>query len=224
MLLIFDLDGTLIDSSRDLAISVNATRRHFGLEPLDQQIVNSYVGQGAPVLVRRAMGSQFSEDQLEEALAFFLKYYRAHALEHTRLYGGVKEAVVELSQCGHVMAVLTNKPESISFDIIRALGVDNYFVRVIGGNTLPHKKPHPAGILTLAEQTVTARGEVLMIGDSSVDVETARNAGVRSCGVTWGLQPESLQVVQPDFLVRHPQELCASVREAAQSIPAINRN
>jgi phosphoglycolate phosphatase len=224
LLLIFDLDGTLIDSSRDLAISVNATRRHFGLEPLDQQIVNSYVGQGAPVLVRRAMGSQFSEDQLEEALAFFLKYYRAHALEHTRLYGGVKEAVVELSQCGHVMAVLTNKPESISFDIIRALGVDNYFVRVIGGNTLPHKKPHPAGILTLAEQTVTARGEVLMIGDSSVDVETARNAGVRSCGVTWGLQPESLQVVQPDFLVRHPQELCASVREAAQSIPAINRN
>ncbi len=207
MLIIFDLDGTLIDSSRDLAISTNATRAHFGLPPLDQQIVNSYVGNGAAVLVRRAMEPIVEEGQLADALSFFLTYYRAHALEHTRLYPGVRELVAELAEARHELGVLTNKPEKISFDILGALGVQQHFFRIYGGNTFPDKKPNPTGILRMREESGVPARETLMVGDSSVDVETARNAGVQSCGVTWGFQPETFQAVVPDFLIDEPRQL-----------------
>jgi len=207
LLIIFDLDGTLIDSSRDLAISTNATRARFGLPPLDQQVVNSYVGNGAAVLVRRAMEPVMQEEQVAEALAFFLSYYRAHAVEHTRLYPGVRELVEALAAARHELGVLTNKPEKISFDILAALGVQHHFFRIYGGNTFPDKKPHPAGILNLREEAGVAASATLMVGDSSVDVETARNAGVRSCGVMWGFQPETFQAVVPDFLIDEPRQL-----------------
>lgn len=147
------------------------------------------------------------EEQVAKALAFFLKYYRAHALEHTRLYPGVRELVEALAAGRHELGVLTNKPEKISFDILGALGLQHHFFRIYGGNTFPDKKPHPAGILKLCEEASIAASATLMVGDSSVDVETARNAGVRSCGVTWGFQPETFQTVAPDFLIDEPRQL-----------------
>ncbi len=209
MLIIFDLDGTLIDSSRDLGISTNVARAHFGLPPLAQHVVNSYVGNGAAVLVERAMGPNFPTEQRTEALDFFLKYYRAHSLEHTRLYPGVHEAVEALAADGNLLGVLTNKPEKISRDILYGLGIGERFFRIFGGNTFPEKKPHPIGILTMTREAETGLDATLMVGDSRVDVETARNARVLSCGVMWGFQPETFDTTPPDFLVHEPAELLA---------------
>ena len=207
MLIIFDLDGTLIDSSRDLAISMNATRARFNLPPLDQHVINSYVGNGAAVLVRRAMGSGVTDETVAEALAYFLKYYRAHSLEHTQLYSGIREAVDELAARGHLLAVLTNKPRRISFDILAGLGIGQRFLCVYGGDSLNSKKPEPDGIWRIVEEAGASLSQTLMIGDSKVDIETARNAGVRSCGVAWGFQPETFKEKRPDFLIDQPAAL-----------------
>ena len=206
-LLIFDLDGTLIDSRLDLANAVNATRAHMGKEALSNERVYSYVGNGAPVLVRRAMGEQATEDELEEALEFFLEYYREHDLDFTTLYPGVKESLERLRQAGKRMAVLTNKPVNMSLKIVNGLGVADYFLQVYGGNSFDFKKPNPVGIEALMRQTGIGRDRTLMIGDSSVDVQTARNAGVPCCGVTYGFQPETLADPAPELVVDRMEDL-----------------
>ena len=131
-LLIFDLDGTLIDSKLDLAHAVNATRSHMGMSALDHERVYSYVGNGAPLLIRRALGERATEVQVEEALEFFLEYYREHYLDHTMLYPGVRESLDRFRAAGKRMAVLTNKPVRISTAIVDGLGVGGHFFRVYG--------------------------------------------------------------------------------------------
>jgi phosphoglycolate phosphatase len=206
-LIIFDLDGTLIDSAQDLAISMNATREHFGLTALDPSIIYSFVGNGAPVVVKKAMGEGASDALLEEALAFFLRFYRAHALEHTQFYPGVREAIEDLARKGHILTVLTNKPVRISRDIVAALGVAPLFRRVYGGDSFPAKKPDPVGVMTLVCEAQTTAADSVLVGDSGVDVQTARNAGIRSFGVSWGFQPEAFRQYPPDVIISHPQEL-----------------
>lgn len=210
MLLIFDLDGTLIDSSEDLALSVNATLRNFGRSELHRDVIQAYVGDGAPALVRRAFGPDAPQETVAEGLAFFLKFYRAHALEHTKLYPGIRDVVEQLST-HHSLAVLTNKPEQISVDIIAALGLADHFPLVYGGDRFANKKPDPIGIQALMAAAGVGQSETIMIGDTSIDVQTARNAGVRSCGVEWGFRPESFASVPPDLLVRRPEELLQHV-------------
>ncbi|HZQ51751.1 MAG TPA: HAD-IIIA family hydrolase [Bryobacteraceae bacterium] len=207
MLIIFDLDGTLIDSSADLAISMNATREYLGMPPLDPGLIYSYVGNGAAVLVRRAIGQEASEELAAEALTYFLKFYRVHALEHTKLYPGIEELIQSLSAAGHKLAVLTNKPVRISSDIIAALGLQSHFFRIYGGDSFACKKPDPIGLIALMNEAKEQASETLMVGDSGVDVQTARNAGVRSCGVAWGFQPQAFQVDRPDLLIASPEEL-----------------
>ena len=206
-LLIFDLDGTLIDSKLDLAHAVNATRAHMGMPALEHERVYSYVGNGAPVLIRRALGEEATELQVEEALEFFLEYYREHPLDFTRLYPGVRESLERLGQAGKQMAVLTNKPVRISRAILAGLGVQDFFFRIYGGNSFEFKKPHPVGVEALMRETGVGRDATLMVGDSSVDVETARNAGIACCGVTYGFQPESLADPAPDRLVDRMEDL-----------------
>jgi phosphoglycolate phosphatase len=200
-LLIFDLDGTLIDSRLDLAHAVNATRAHMGMAGLEFERVYSYVGNGAPVLIRRALGDRATELEVEEALEFFLEYYREHALDYTRLYPGVKESLERLEAAGKQMAVLTNKPVRMSKAIVEGLGVAGHFFEVYGGNSFDFKKPHPIGVETLMREAGVDRARTVMVGDSAVDVNTAINAGVRSCGVTYGFQPETLKESKPDVLV-----------------------
>jgi len=200
-LLIFDLDGTLVDSKQDLCNSVNAARSHMGMEPLDDDVVASYVGNGAPVLIKRAMGEGATEKQLEEALAYFLSYYREHMLDYTREYPGVRECLHALSGRGVKMAVLTNKPVRFSKEILIGLRLDRYFFQVYGGNSFTEKKPHPMGIDRLIEESGAARERTWMVGDSSVDVLTARNAGVKAVGVTYGLKPATLEEAPPDVLL-----------------------
>lgn len=207
MLIIFDLDGTLIDSAQDLAISMNATRTHFGLAPLDASLIYSFVGNGAAVLVKKAMGAENSQAILDEALTFFLGYYREHALEHTRFYPGVREAIEKLAGNGNVLSILTNKPVRISRDIVSALGVAPLFQRIYGGDSFPAKKPDAIGVTTLLADARMAASEAVLVGDSGVDVQTARNAGIRSCGVAWGFQPEAFEAYPPDVIIQKPDEL-----------------
>ena len=206
-LLIFDLDGTLIDSRLDLAHSVNATRAYMGMSPLEFDLVYSYVGNGAPVLIRRALGEQAAEAEVEEALEFFLEYYRDHALDYTKLYPGVDASLSRLQAAGKSLAVLTNKPIRMSRAIVEGLGVADRFFQVYGGNSFDFKKPHPIGIETLMKETGAAREHTLMVGDSTVDVQTARNAGVQCCGVTYGFQPATLAEPAPDLLVDRIEQL-----------------
>ena len=210
-LLIFDLDGTLIDSSVDLANSVNATRAHLGLPPMEHAMVYSYVGNGAPVLIRKALGPEYPDDVVASALEYFLQHSRAHMLDNTVPYPGVREALDQFHAEGIRMAVLTNKPVAVSRAIVDGLGLHEHFRNVYGGNSFEQKKPHPVGIETLLAENGAARERTLMVGDSAVDVQTARNAKVTACGVTWGFQPETFAEHPPDFLVDTAAELAARV-------------
>jgi phosphoglycolate phosphatase len=200
-LLIFDLDGTLVDSRLDLANAVNAMRRHLGMTLLSNERVYSYVGNGAPVLVRRALGEQATAAELEKALAFFLEYYGAHLLDYTRLYPGVRESLDRFREGSKQMAVLTNKPTAMSREILEGLGVGGHFFRIFGGDSFEQKKPHPIGVEALMREAGMDQASTMIVGDSSVDVATARNAGIACCGVTYGFQPESLADPAPDLLV-----------------------
>jgi phosphoglycolate phosphatase len=209
-LLIFDLDGTLIDSKRDLVNSVNAARGWMDLPPLADEHVYSYVGDGAPMLMRRALPGA-TEDQLERGLRYFLDYYREHMLDATTLYPGVREALDQLKDAGVTMAILTNKPVRFSVRLIDGLSLSGHFFRIYGGNSFDEKKPSPVGAnLLMKESGVEAPGTV-MVGDSGVDVRTARNAGIRACGVSWGFQPETFAEFPPDFIVDDLRELAEMV-------------
>jgi phosphoglycolate phosphatase len=210
-LLIFDLDGTLIDSALDLGLSVNAARRHMGMPELDLGLINSYVGDGAPVLIRRVMGSDAPDETVQTALEFFLAFYRTHALEHTKLYPGVREPLEELYRRGKTLAVLTNKPVRISTDIMAALGLADKLYRVYGGNSFEQKKPDPIGVTTLMSETGIGPAETMFVGDSHVDMQTARNAGVAACGVTWGFQTERMLAEKPDVVIDEMRQLLEHV-------------
>ena len=209
-LLIFDLDGTLIDSRLDLVHSVNAMLRHFKRPELPEDVVASYVGDGAPMLVRRALGDPMDEQFVKAAIEYFLAYYRVHKLDYTHVYDGVKESLAAIRSSNGIrrqMAVLTNKPVNPSRAIVEALGLSQYFLHVYGGNSFATKKPDPLGARTLLRETHTQSREALIIGDSSNDVLTGRNAGLWTCGVTYGFAPHTLTLAPPDVLIDAPREL-----------------
>ena len=211
-LLIFDLDGTLIDSKLDLAHSVNAARRYMGLDPIPHELVSTYIGNGAPVLIRRVLGPDATDEQVAKALDYFIRYYTEHCLDNTSLYPGVKDALDRLrAQHGVRMAVLTNKPVRISNHILDGLGCGDHFFRVYGGNSFDRKKPDPVGVEKLLSESGVPREAAVMIGDSAVDVRTARNANIRACGVTYGFQPETFADEPPDFVVHNLGELAEIV-------------
>lgn len=207
-LVIFDLDGTLIDSRLDLIHSVNAMLRHFNRPELPGDVVASYVGDGAPMLVRRALGDP-EEKFFKQGLDFFLAYYREHKLDYTHVYPGIPEALKQIQSSGadRKMAVLSNKPVNPSRAIVEALGLANFFVNVYGGNSFETKKPDPQGVSVLLKETSTTPAKAMMVGDSSIDILTGRNAGIATCGVTYGFAPHTLCEVPPDVTVDKPQEL-----------------
>ena len=215
-LLLWDLDGTLVDSELDLAHSVNAMLRHLKRPELPIEVVASYIGDGAPMLVRRALGDPRDEEFLKNALEYFMRYYREHKLDNTRPYPGVVEtlrAIHERSQL--TMAVLTNKPVNPSRDICKGLGLSEYLAQVYGGNSFHTKKPDPHGAQVLMHELGARPEETVMIGDSQNDVLTANNAGLYSVGVAYGLSPESLRVHPPDVMIDRPEELLQVLELAA---------
>ena len=208
-LVIFDLDGTLIDSRLDLIHSVNAMLRKFNRPELPGEVVASYVGDGAPMLVQRALGDPNDEKFVKEALDFFLAYYREHKLDNTHAYPGIPKALQQIQSNGtnRKMAVLSNKPVNPSRAIVEALGLADFFVHVYGGNSFDTKKPDPLGAKTLLSETGTSPANAMIVGDSSIDVLTGRNAGIATCGVTYGFAPHTLCEAPPDVVVDEPREL-----------------
>jgi phosphoglycolate phosphatase len=222
-LLVFDLDGTLVDSAQDLCNSVNATLAHFGREPLQDAVVAGYIGDGAVLLMRRALFGRdavaVDEELLAKAYEFFLVYYREHKLDSTYAYEGVLEALEALKQLHdhpngpeRLMAVLTNKPVNPARAICEALGLAPYFLNIYGGNSFATKKPDPEGLRALMNEAGAKPEETVMIGDSDVDVRTARNAGTWCIGCTFGLAPQSLTNNPPDVLVDSPADWIAALK------------
>ncbi len=182
--LLFDLDGTLIDSKQDLIRSVNAMLRELKRVELPQETISGYIGHGAPLLVARALGNGCTEEERQRALEFFLSYYEEHKMDTTRAYPGVAETLEKLARVP--MAVLTNKPVRISVRILDALGLSKYFRAIYGGNSFETKKPDPLGARTILKELELEPQEALLVGDSEVDVQTARNAGMLAAAVNYG--------------------------------------
>ncbi len=204
-LLVFDLDGTLIDSGQDLVNAVNATLGALGRATLPAPVIASYIGDGAGMLVRRALGDPSEESSVDHALGLFLDYYREHKLDHTYVYDGVFPALDAMSRCDagerRGMAVLTNKPVHPSREICAALGLTPYFHAIYGGNSFATKKPDPEGLRELMRQAEAQPDQTLMIGDSDVDILTARAAGAWSLGCRYGLSPHTIDAMREDGLV-----------------------
>ncbi|HEV2576580.1 MAG TPA: HAD hydrolase-like protein [Acidobacteriaceae bacterium] len=226
---VFDLDGTLINSSLDLCNSVNAAMQGVGKSTLPNAVIATYIGDGAAMLVRRALGDPGDLDAgnaaagdalFHRAFELFLEHYREHKLDNTRCYEGVLDSLSAIRERNPElpMAVLTNKPVKPSRLICDALGLSPFFFQNYGGNSFTTKKPDPEGMLTLireAEELLKRRDnstaslaaeDVVMVGDSDVDVLTARRVGARAVGCLFGLAPHSLHAVQPDRVVEHASE------------------
>jgi phosphoglycolate phosphatase len=203
---VFDLDGTLIDSKMDLVTSVNAMLRETGRVELATDLVASYIGHGAPQLIASVLGPNSSDEQHREALAIFLKHYNNQKLHETRAYPGVTEALQALADCP--MAVLTNKPARLSVEILEGLGLAGYFRAVYGADSFA-KKPDPTGALAILKQLRASPQESAMVGDSDVDVQTARNAGMFSVGVTYGFGQHDRENLPADLYVDTLEELVA---------------
>jgi phosphoglycolate phosphatase len=213
-LVIFDLDGTLIDSRLDLVHSVNAALRHIGRPELPDDVIASYVGDGAPILIQRALGGEATDEALiRKGLEFFLSYYREHKLDHTTVYAGIAEALAVIQQSANGvprnMAVLSNKPVVPSRAIVEALGLGRFFSQIYGGNSFASKKPDPEGARKLLEEYGVEPQQAAIVGDSHVDVSTGRNAGMVTVGVTYGFAPHTLEDTPPDVVVDDPVELGA---------------
>ena len=217
-LIAFDLDGTLIDSRIDLCNSINAMLAHFDKPQLPESVIAGYIGDGASMLVRRALGDPegdvHDEEYVTDALTFFLNYYRVHKLDYTYVYPGVIESL-ESIRANHpdiLMAVLTNKPVNPSRDICAHFGLNRFFFQNYGGNSFHTKKPDPHGLHTLITEASAIAGEpitpsqTLMVGDSDIDILTARNCGTTSIGCTFGLSPHTLAAVQPDYTAHTPAD------------------
>jgi phosphoglycolate phosphatase len=184
--LIFDLDGTLIDSKRDLILSVNAMLEEMGRKELAEETISGYIGHGAPQLVARALAGSATEEEMKHALQFFLGYYEEHKMDNTCAYPGVGEALAQLGRKDVPMAVLTNKPRRISVRILDALGLAGQFRAIYGGNSFETKKPDPLGANKILSELRAAPRSAMVIGDSEVDVQTARNAGTMAAAVNYG--------------------------------------
>jgi phosphoglycolate phosphatase len=206
-LLVFDLDGTLVDSLRDLASATNQALDRIapGTPPLPVEEVRAFVGDGARQLLRRSLDKAGLRNTVDELLPVYLECYARCLLDTTRLFPGVREALDRLRD--RTLAVLTNKPGDLSRAILSGLDVADRFARIYGAGDVPGHKPDPAGLLRLLEELGVPPGRAVMVGDSEVDVRTGRAAGVRTVGVTYGLHPEGLRAVPPDLSIDDLREL-----------------
>lgn len=210
-LIIFDLDGTLIDSRRDIATSVNELLGLLGKPRLANERVYGFIGNGVRRLLERSLGDA-SPEEVEQSLQVFLPIYRRHLLDTTRPYPGVRESLEVLAR-EKTLAVLTNKPREASVTILEGLGLLSFFETVYGGESFPRRKPDPMGITALLKSTGVVRERALMVGDSRVDYETARNASIPICMVSYGLGASEIHDLEPDYLVDDLRQLIPIVRE-----------
>ena len=216
-LIVFDLDGTLIDSEQDLANSVNATLAHLDRPPLQLALIRSFIGDGASMLLRRALGDPEGDlhdaEYVTAALTFFLDHYRTHKLDRTRPYPGVFDALTAIRRTlpEALLAVLTNKPVNPSREICAGLALAPFFFQIYGGDSFHLKKPDPTGLNTLIAEASRLSSKILptetvMIGDSAVDIATAEAASTLSIACTFGLSASTLATATPTALAHSPAD------------------
>jgi len=219
---VFDLDGTLIDSRRDLAAAVNGVRGELGYEALPVARVVEHVGHGARNLVRRSLPEEVAGEGFEAAFGRFLEIYYDCCLRETRPYPGVEELLDAIA--GRLpMAVLTNKPERHTGKILKGLGLARHLRFALGGDTLPVHKPHPDTLREAARRLGAPPARTLLVGDSAIDAETAQNAGAPAALVTWGFgTPRELAPFHPVLRPATPEDIerfLAAPRGGAPSLP-----
>ena len=205
-LVIFDLDGTLVDSAEDIAHAVNEVRDQFELAPLPLDEIESYIGNGVAKLLERALAGS-ARELVDRAQEIYPLIYRRRLLDHTRPYPGVVPALEELDARGRTLTVLTNKPLHESIMILEGLGLRQHFAQVYGGDSFDHKKPNPTGARRLLNEAAAETHETLFVGDSSIDLQTARAAGIPCCLVTYGIQSQTVASLEPDFWVDDLREI-----------------
>ncbi|MCF6201783.1 MAG: phosphoglycolate phosphatase [Hydrogenimonas sp.] len=203
-LLIFDLDGTLVDSASDLAAAVNMMLKQLGKDSFEEDVVRGWVGNGARVLVKRALCGGVEDEKMDEklfktAFELFMDAYSKNICVNTKLYPGVKVALAKLAEDGYRMAIATNKPSQFVRPILEALSIESFFEVVVGGDDLPEKKPHPAPLLNICERVGVNSDRALMVGDSKNDILAAKAAGMASIGVAYGYNyGEDIAIYEPD--------------------------
>ena len=208
-LLVLDLDGTLVDSSRDIGSAINAALERLvpGTPPIPLERVIGFVGDGARLLIERSLADAGLALPVDQVLAVYLECYRERLLDTTRLYPGMDQALARLGTGGPALAVLTNKPGDMSRTILEGLDVAGRFARIWGAGDVPARKPDPVGLVALLDELGVAAAEAWMVGDSATDVHTARAAGVRAAGVSWGFHPDALRAAGPDRMLDEPAGL-----------------
>jgi phosphoglycolate phosphatase len=208
---VLDLDGTLVDTKDDLAAAVNVTLSALGLPSQDPRTLLGYVGNGARVLLERALGGAHG-DRIEAGLDIFMPWYREHLLDHAAIYDGLRSVLEMLAEEGAVFSVLTNKPADMSAKMLSGLDLEGLCPRLIGGDTLPVRKPDPTGLRQLIAAADVAASATLMVGDSVIDVATGRNAGIATCAVFWGFNGAAVRGAGADVEIADPRELLAICR------------
>ena len=213
-LLIFDLDGTLINSALDLALAVNYMLEQLGRDSFDEEVIHGWVGNGALTLVKRALSGTREVDEnldeayVEKALKIFLDYYEKNLCNATVPYPHVLETLQTLKEKGYTLAIVTNKPFPFVSPILKGLGMDDLFALILGGDSLPEKKPHPQPLLHVCERLEIEVENAVMIGDSKNDILAANACGMDSVGVTYGYNyGEEIGVHKPSVILDDFSEL-----------------
>jgi len=212
ILIVFDLDGTLIDSRRDLTDSANEMLADYGAPPIGEEAIGRMIGSGAGELVRRALAASGVNVALEEALPRFREMYDRRLLENTRPYDGIPELLEALRERKVPLALLTNKPLQPSLRILDAFHLTEYFPFRLGGDGPWPRKPAPEGIRHLMASARAGATETLLVGDSIIDVRTAQNAGVRMCLARYGfgfLDVPAAELTGDEWMVDAPSDIAA---------------
>ncbi|PIQ96584.1 MAG: phosphoglycolate phosphatase [Nitrospinae bacterium CG11_big_fil_rev_8_21_14_0_20_56_8] len=211
-LIIYDFDGTLVDTLYDIADSVNRALNELGFPPFGREAVRPFVGRGVQNLMTRALeGTGYTG--IGQAVTLFRKHYARHLVEHTGFYPGVRETVEHFSRLNRRQSILSNKPLDFIEQILVELDFRDPFQILIGGDSVQNKKPDPEGLLKILHDSGITAGETVLVGDSEVDIETGKRAGVRTVGVTYGLgDPAALRASNPDHLIDRMEDLKLLVR------------
>jgi phosphoglycolate phosphatase len=216
--LLFDLDGTLADTAADLCETMNVILTRHGRERVPEARVRHLVGGGARLLMERGFketGAAATETELNDTFNEFIDYYGQHIADHTKIFPGVLDALNRLTEMGVGLAVCTNKVERLSRQLLATLSIDHYFPVVIGGDTLPVKKPHPEHLFEAVRQLGSAPEQAIMVGDSETDVAAAKNARMPCICVTFGYTREPVETLGADLLIDHFNEFPLALAKLA---------
>lgn len=210
-LILYDLDGTLVDTREDIARAANHMRSEMGMDPLPREAICRFVGLGLRQLMQGCLETE-DPGRIEQGTKLYRAHYTQHLLDHAVLYPSVREVLDHFR--GRTQAVVTNKPNPYSREILEALGVAGYFMEILAGDSEYPKKPDPAGILAVMARAVAIPAQTLWVGDSPIDVQTGARAGIQTVGVAHGFSPrEELAASGPDELVEDFSQLLELARK-----------